>query len=594
MAERGRGGRVLAAVAAIAALALPLSACVAEDEHVVVSDASIGVAVPSDVTSFNPATTSGATVANATLWYATHDTFAYEDDRSQIVFDEGFGRMEKVSDDPLTVRYTLAEGLLWSDGEPITADDLLLGWAAESGYFDDVAYDPATGEAVSGTRYFDVAGSTAGIRDTALPETSGDGRTLTLRYDAPFADWDRVWLLGQPAHVVAEHAGVTEDELVAAIRSTPRGDPAHPAPSPDAVLRAAADFWNTGFDATALPGDPSLFVSNGPFVVTAWTPGESMTLEPNPDYRGDRAPAFTTLVLRFLGDAQAQVDALRAGDVDVVSPPATADVVAQLRAVPGAQVLTGGLASYDHVDLSFRGDLADPAVRRAFLEVVPRQRILDEVVTPIAPDAGVLDSWVYPSQAPEYERAVAENGSDAYADVDVEGATALLAGRTPTVRVLYDPEDPARVAAFQAIQETAAQAGFQVVDAGSPDWRSLLGGDGYDVAVFAWDGLGDVELPEVFGSTGWSNFTGVNVPEIDALVDAIPGATDPGAVEDARIGLDRLLFDNAYGLPLFQDPGVQAASARLSGVTFMPGAIGPVWDFWRWTVADPSATPAAE
>ena len=45
--------------------------------------------------------------------------------------------MEKVSDNPLTVKYTINEGVKWSDGTPVTAADLVLQWAAFSGYYDD-------------------------------------------------------------------------------------------------------------------------------------------------------------------------------------------------------------------------------------------------------------------------------------------------------------------------------------------------------------------------------------------------------------------------------------------------------------------------
>ena len=49
------------------------------------------------------------------------------------------------SEDPLTVTYTVNDGVEWSDGEPVDASDLLLDWAVESGYFstDDHSFDYA-------------------------------------------------------------------------------------------------------------------------------------------------------------------------------------------------------------------------------------------------------------------------------------------------------------------------------------------------------------------------------------------------------------------------------------------------------------------
>ncbi len=147
-----------------------------------------------------------------------------------------------------------------------------------------------------------------------------------------------------------------------------------------------------------------------------------------------------------------------------------------LESIEGIQILTGPQLSYDHVDLSHRGDWADPTVREAFMKIIPRQQIVDTVVKPINPDAEVLNSQTYvTSQTEPYEKTIQTNGSDAYAEVDIEGAKELLAGRTPTARILYNINNPNRVAAFEAIQATATEAGFVVEDIGREDWSAQLG-----------------------------------------------------------------------------------------------------------------------
>ncbi len=62
--------------------------------------------------------------------------------------------------------------------------------------------------------------------------------------------------------------------------------------------------------------------------------------------------------------------------------------------------------------------------------------------------------------------------------------------------------------------------------------------------------------------------------------------TDPADVEEARIQVDQLLFEDYYGLPIFQSPGVEAHTDRISGVTFMANQTGPIWNFWEWTAED--------
>jgi peptide/nickel transport system substrate-binding protein len=554
-----------------------------------VVDTQVILAETNEVTSFNPSTPQGNVDINGKLWYATHDTFAYINDQMEVVPNEGFGKMEKVSDDPLTVKYTLNDGVKWSDGTAITTDDLVLGWAVSSGYFDDATFDEE-GTVTTGTQYFTIAGSTVGVHDTQVPEVSDDKKSLTLVYDTPFVDWNLVWLLNQsensvPIHVVADKAGMTVDDLVDAILTTPKGDPASPV-APNPTIQAAAEFWNTGFDSTSLPDDPSLYLSNGPFIVESWDPTQSMTLVANPEYTGDHKPSFSTLVLRFIGDSQAQVTALQNGEVDIINPQAGGDTLTALEALDGVQILTGPQLSYDHVDISFKGEFADPKVREAFMKVIPRQQIVDTIVKPVNPDASVLNSQIYvTSQTEPYAKTIAVNGSDAYADVDVEGAKTLLAGKTPTVRILYNINNPNRVAAYEAIQASATEAGFVIEDVGREDWGAQLGSDIYDVSIFGWisPGVGNAAIPQIFASDGGSNYNGINVPEIDTLASDIQTMTDPADVEEANIKVDTLLFENYYGLPLFQSPGVEAHTDRVSGVTFMANQTGPIWNFWEWT-----------
>ncbi|MGC5170836.1 ABC transporter family substrate-binding protein [Microbacterium sp. DT81.1] len=601
MSDKTWRKRALVVAAGVGVSAVVLSGCTSpggtdsEEAAPEVVDTQIILAETNETTSFNPATPQSNLDINGKLWYATHETFAYINDDMEAVPNESFGTMEKVSDDPLTVQYTLSDTAKWSDGTPVTTDDLLLGWASGSGYFDDATVDEE-GTVLSGTQYFTIAGSTSGLSDTEFPEVSEDKKSLTLVYDTPYVDWNLQWLFDQdgnplPMHIVAEKAGVTTEEFIEAMQSTPRGDPAAPV-EPNATIKAVADTWNTAFDVTSLPDDETLYLSNGPFIVDSWEPTQSMTLKINEAYEGERDPAYSTLVFRFVGDSQAQVTALQNGEVDIINPQAGGDTLQLLESIEGIQILTGPQLSYDHVDLSHRGEWADPAVREAFMKIIPRQQIVDTVVKPINPDAEVLNSQTYvTSQTDPYEKTIQTNGSDAYAEVDVEGAKALLAGRTPTARILYNINNPNRVAAFEAIQATATEAGFVVEDIGREDWSAQLESDIYDVSIFGWisPGVGNEDIPQIFASDGGSNFTGVNVPEIDELAAQIQTMTEEADVEEARIKVDQLLFEDYYGLPIFQSPGVEAHTDRISGVTFMANQTGPIWNFWEWTAEDAAA-----
>ena len=582
--------RALGVAAGVGVTALVLAGCSTtppESEEPTATDTAVTVAEVNEFTGTNSNSDNGNLDINGKVNYLTRAGFYTVSDTYEVVPDESFGTMEVVSEDPLQVKYTLNDGLEWSDGEPITTDDLIFGWAATSGVFDDATLDPESGEAVSGTKYFAYAGSTEGVITSTITDVADDKLSLTLEYDEPFVDWNIVGLIDQPVHVVAEKAGVDQAELIDTIMTSPRGDAAAPAPVNE-TLKAAADFWNSGFDMTSLPDDPSLYLSSGPWIIDSWEPTQSMTLKVNDKYTGDLKPQFSELVIRFIGDSQAQVTALQNGEVDIIAPQASGDTLTALQAIDGVEVLQGDALNYDHLDLTFAGVFAEQNVREAFLKTIPRQQLIDTLIKPVNPEAEVLNSNLFiPAQA-AYEDAVAANGSDAYADVDIEGAKELLAGATPTVRLMYNINNPNRVAAFEAIQASASQAGFVIEDVGREDWSAQLGSDIYDAVIFGWisPGVGNGTVPQIFASFGGSNFNQYKNDTVDEIAKEIPVTLDTDAIDQLTIEADTELFADAYGLPLFQGPGLEAHNDRVAGITFMGNQTGVFWNFWDWTVSE--------
>src|SRR6476620_9209866 len=246
-------------IAALAA-ALILSGCSGGGAPPVVGGeakrgGSVPVAEVNAFSSFNPYSANGNTDINTQIGAITHSGFFFLDDSSKVVRNAKFGHYEKVSDQPLKVKYTVNEGVKWSDGAQVGSADLLLSWAAGSGYFDDV--DPGTGK---GTKYFATASNATGLAGTVFPELGSDGRSITLEYAAPYADWEVAFDVGLPAHVVAAKSGLTDEaDLVELLRDSPRGDANRPAVN--APLKRVSDFWNTGFDTKTLPPDPAMYLS---------------------------------------------------------------------------------------------------------------------------------------------------------------------------------------------------------------------------------------------------------------------------------------------------------------------------------------------
>jgi peptide/nickel transport system substrate-binding protein len=586
----------------VAILGVALSACTSST---VVEGSEVGVAVDDPFTSLNPATSFGrGSGTNADVAWLTGAAFAAYDDAYRLVEDRSFGTAEIVAEDPLTVRYQVSGDARWSDGTPIDAADLLLAWAADSGAlntpdFDDAVYvDPDTGRYTDDfpddVVFFDGRIGAGLEKATQTPQLGDDGRTLFVHYEEFVPAWKTVLAPGIPAHVLQVvatgaadlDAETAKDQLVAAILDEDTD-----------ALSLLSRTWNDAYnldeaDGDRTPADARLLVSAGPYAVTA-IDADEVTLEANPEYRGDRRPAIATIRIRYVPDPLDAARLLADGDIDIATPEPTEDVVAAYVDLPGVSLVTGTENRFEHLDLQFAdgrtGVFADLRVRQAFLHVVPRQQILDAMIAPVQPDAVLLDSFLSRPGAPGYAESVADNGSVDYAETDVDAAVDLLAEAGvsgPTVCVLYDPADERRHEEFLLIQQSAARAGFAVTDCSSPDWQGLLGVAGaYDAALFAWDTtrLGPGAAAAIYRSdSALANFNRYANAEVDALVDDLARTEDADAVVALAAQIDTHLWADAYGAPLYAYPTLTAVSDGVEGVTRSPLARGVFWNAWDW------------
>ena len=581
---------------------LVLSGCTPPSQ--VVAGTTVTVAVDQPFTSYNPKTGfGGASVVNASIFSATNASFASYDETPALVGDESFGSSEVVSTDPLTVKYTVREGIRWSDGTPIDAADLLLAWAANSTTLNDLDFDPApyvdqstgrfTDDFPRDAVYFDGFTGNGLQLVTATPAIGDDGRSITMTFDEYFADWQLVFDVGLPAHVVAGKAlkladvQQAKDAVVSAI--TDRDEKR---------LAAISRVWNSGFNVGDGQVDVDGLVGSGPYLISEVKSGEQLTLTANPEYRGKNLPQFETIVVRVISDPLQAVAALEAGEVDIIAPQPTEDVIAAVDALDAARVEHGFSGTWERLDLQFsqskNGFVEDELVRRAFLATVPRQGILDSLIKPISPGAELRDSHIFLPGAKGYREAVDTNGSRSFSRVDVAEAKRLLAraaeqsapSAAPIVCVLFDPANPRRVSEFQLIQQSAALAGITVTDCSSPDWRNLLGTPhSYDAALYA---LRDTNLAMAAVGASYSSASELNNysryanPVADALIaDAMAAATG----EERRTvltELDAVLWRDAVGMPLYQFPTVTVTSETVTGVVDSPFEATALWHPWNW------------
>lgn len=446
--------RLTAGVGIVAAGAMVLAGCSNPYESEVIENTEITVSWNDIIDNFNTESTSGNNVANAIVTYMTTSGFNYYDNSPALVQNTDFGTYEKVSDEPLTVEYKINDNVKWSDGVAVDEADLLLAWT----------YIFAGVTDQDGAPLFNYANPRADLASD-LPEI-GD-RSLTLVYDKPYVDWETQYDLGS----VAAHAAVqlaypeitdpaeAKKQLIEAIQNNDVD-----------WLRPVAGAWEGDFQQANTPENPLITLSYGPYIVEELVEEDYVTLVANDTFEWGPSAKYERITIRQIADPTAQIQALQNQDVQVASGQPTPDVLKLVQGTETADYHTGDEATYEHVDLTFNnGGPFDPAtyggdeekarmVRTAFLHTIPRQEIVEKLIHPLNPNAEVRNSILQIPGSPSYADIVAGNGSDVFADVDIDAAKQLLAdaGVTGTVDVrFWYPEGNARRAAEYELIATA-------------------------------------------------------------------------------------------------------------------------------------------
>jgi peptide/nickel transport system substrate-binding protein len=218
----------------------------------------------------------------------------------------------RVDGGAMTVRWTLRPDVRWSDGEPLTSDDVRFTWRA-------VMSDPL----VTSREGYDL------IADIETP----DARTAVVRYRSLDVAYAYRFDALLPRHLLEG----ASDAALAAYARAPLG--------------------------------------TGPFRITEFASGDHLTAERNERYRVAGKPSLDRVILRFVPSVEAAKAQLRAGEVDAAGSLSEADA-ADLEKDPAIRVASVPSPSVETLAFNVsRPALADVAIRRALVLATPKARI---------------------------------------------------------------------------------------------------------------------------------------------------------------------------------------------------------------------------
>lgn len=196
----------------------------------------------------------------------------------------GIAESWETSADGLTVTFHLRESN-WSDGTPLTADDFVYSWLR--------AMDPATASEYSWIWYYtNVVGADDYVYNGGAPEDVGIEAVDDYTFEVQ---------LIQPTNYFVS--------LMAFYHFMPVKQ--------EAVEAGADGTWAK---------DPELYVSNGAFVLTAYTLGEGLTLEKNEEYWNAEEVGIDEVNAKFIDDASTAFASYNSGDLDFIPSVPTDEV----------------------------------------------------------------------------------------------------------------------------------------------------------------------------------------------------------------------------------------------------------------------------
>ncbi|MUL66917.1 hypothetical protein BOO86_20750 [Mycobacterium sp. CBMA 234] len=451
-------------------------------------------------------------------------------DGSTTVNHNYFTDIQLTSTNPQVVTYTINPKAVWTDGAPITWQDIASQIHATTGK--DPAYQIAS---PNGSER--VASVTRGV----------DDRQAIITFTSHYADW-RGMFAGNGMLL-------------------PKASTADP------------DVFNKA-QLTA-PGP-----SAGPFVISKVDRGaQRITLTRNPKWWGAR-PRLDSITFLVLDDS-ARIPALQNDAIDATGLGSIDDMV-RARRTKGVDIRTAPAPTWSH--LTFNGAtgsiLADPALRHAIAMGIDRQTMVTVMEHGLVDHPVPLNNHIYVagqkgyqdnSGATPFDPTAARRELDALGwKLPAGGKVREKDGRPLTVRIVfYDAPGGRQIG--QIAQKTLADIGVRldlVTSSGADLFSRYIIPSNFDIAAFAWQGdafpLGS--LTQIYAADGESNFGKIGSPEIDAKIEQTLDELEPAKAQVLANQLDQLLWAETFSLPLAQSPGNVAVRSTLAN--FGPAGLG--------------------
>lgn len=488
------------------------------------------------------------------LAQGTHDSWVLEhvfegltkkDPEGKVT--EGMAESWKVSDDGLVYTLTLRDGINWSNGDPVTAEDFEYAWK--------FCLDPRNASEYSYQLYYLKGGEELNSYEI----TSEEEATEEIQNRE-----------AEELQKLIDEVGVKViDEKTLEVTL------ANPAPYFLELLSFYTYYPINKKVASENPDwhkEASTYVSNGPFKLTEWKHKESIKIEKNEDYYDKDEIKLKEINFAMLEDETSAWQMYESGDLDLAYP-LPQDITAKLKGEENPELVIGSdLAVYFYRFNNTRRPFNNLKVRKALAMAIDRTNVVENVA-----QGGQQPAYgLVPPGIPDVNGDFQENSGD-YFKEDLEEAKKLLAEglqeegmSSLSLTVIYNTmESHKRIA--EAIQE---------------DWRKNLGIDvklenmefqvkidredalDYDVSRAGWIGdyIDPMTFLDLFASWSSQNETGWTNEEFDKYIRQALTSMDEEERMKAMHEAERIFMEDVPIAPIYFYTMPYAQKPYLKGV----------------------------
>ncbi len=442
----------------------------------------------------------------------------------------------QTSDDGLQIRFKLRDGLVFSDGKPLTVDDVVFTWRF---VMDERIAAPRA------RAYFG-----------RIVDVTAQGSEVTFHFAEPyFLSFQLAGTMQiMPQHIYGQYLESVE----------------------------AAEKYNTS---------TGLLMGSGPYRMAKgmdWKPGDLIELVRNERYWGWVPPAFERRIWKTISSDAAQLTEFKNGGLDIYTA-----TPLEYRDLIKDEAVTRRTQSYEYyspvggflyIGWNFKrpdGEslFADKRVRQAMTFLTDRQRIVNEVLqghalpingpfNPFGPQANPdLPTREYdPAQAKELLAAAG------FADRDGDGVLESQSGKPFSFKLTYPAASDTYKRFILLLKDQYVRAGI-LMEPDPVDWPVLitrLNNKTFDAVSLGWGGVLETDLYQTMHSSqtepGGDNFINFVHPELDRTIEAARGEID----KDARMQLWRqahsLLWEEQPYTYLFRSQALVFIDKRIRNV----------------------------